>query len=130
MPERALTETARQDAPQDKHLWASIDRLVRENPEDVRQGSRPADLLHGPVLIPHPPLLLSRFRSVMWTATIRVRPGPNTGADTNFWSVQLAFLVLLQTEISNGLQVPTAEKDRPFLSLHIIHFLKRDRHKV
>jgi hypothetical protein len=40
MPEKALTETTRQDAPQDKHLWPSIDRLVRENPEDVWQGSK------------------------------------------------------------------------------------------
>src|ERR1035438_5552395 len=42
MSEKALTEKAKQDAPRDKHLWPSIDRFVRENPEDVRQGSKPA----------------------------------------------------------------------------------------
>ena len=40
MSEKALTETGRQDATQDEHLWPSIDRLVGENPEDVRQRSK------------------------------------------------------------------------------------------
>ena len=42
MPEKALTEKARQDATQDKHLWPAIDTLARENPRDVRQRSQPA----------------------------------------------------------------------------------------
>ena len=41
MAEKALTEKAKQDTSSDKHLWPCIDRLVRENPENVRQDSRP-----------------------------------------------------------------------------------------
>ena len=42
MAEKALSEKAKQDASRDKHLWPSIDRLVHENSEDVRQGRKPA----------------------------------------------------------------------------------------
>ena len=41
MPEKALTEKAKQDAGESEHLWPSIDRFVREVPEDIRQGSQP-----------------------------------------------------------------------------------------
>jgi hypothetical protein len=42
VPEKALTENAAQDAPPEQPLWPSIARLVRENPEDVPKGSKPA----------------------------------------------------------------------------------------
>jgi len=41
MPEKALTEKAKQDAGESEHLWPSIDRFVREVQEDIRQGSQP-----------------------------------------------------------------------------------------
>src|SRR5579863_2761922 len=41
MAEKALTEMAKQDVSREKHLWPSIARLVRENQEDARRGSKP-----------------------------------------------------------------------------------------
>ncbi len=42
MAEKALTEMAKQDVSREKHLWPSIGRLVRENQEEARRGSKPA----------------------------------------------------------------------------------------
>ena len=42
MSEKVLAENARPDAPREKHLWPSIDRLVLEVPEDIRRGNKPA----------------------------------------------------------------------------------------
>lgn len=42
MPEKALNENSPQDSPQGEHLWPSIDRLVRENPEDNGHAGKAA----------------------------------------------------------------------------------------